>query len=62
MALVDELASAYIVVTVEKWDSSKIDGKRGESKRKQGSAKGYTTARRGLITSLQSPHATPTMF
>jgi hypothetical protein len=29
---------------VEKWDSSKIGGKRGDSKGKQGSAKGCTTA------------------
>jgi hypothetical protein len=45
MALVDELASLNIVV--EKWDSSKIGGKRGGSKGKQGAAKGYTTARAG---------------
>jgi hypothetical protein len=42
MALANELANFNIVV--EKWDSSKVGGKRGGSKGKQGGAKGYTTA------------------
>jgi hypothetical protein len=45
MALGDELASFNIVV--EKWDSSKIGGKRGNSMGKQGAGKGYTTAKAG---------------
>jgi hypothetical protein len=32
---------------VEKWDSSKIGGKRGRSKGQQEAAKGYTIARAG---------------
>jgi hypothetical protein len=46
--LANELANFNIVV--EKWDSSKIGGKRGGSKGKQGGAKGYTTARAGHPT------------
>jgi hypothetical protein len=42
-ALTHELANFNIVV--EKWDSSKIGGKRGGSKGKHGGVKGYTTAR-----------------
>jgi hypothetical protein len=45
MALGDELASFDVVV--EKWDSSKIGGKRGSSKKKQGAGKRYTTAKAG---------------
>jgi hypothetical protein len=45
MARANELANFNIVV--EKWDSSKIGGKRGGSKGKPGGAKGYTTARAG---------------
>jgi hypothetical protein len=46
MALIDELANFNIVrVETRKWNSSKIGGKRGGSKGKQGSAKGYTTVR-----------------
>jgi hypothetical protein len=45
MARANELANLKIVV--EKWDSSKIGGKRGGSKGKPGGAKGYTTARAG---------------
>jgi hypothetical protein len=45
MALANELANFNIMV--EKWDSSKIGGKRGGSKGKHGGAKGYTTARAG---------------
>jgi hypothetical protein len=45
MAQANELANFNIVV--EKWDLSKIGGKRGGSKGKQGGAKGYTTARAG---------------
>jgi hypothetical protein len=33
----------------EKWDSSKIGGKRGGPKEKQGGTKGYTTARAGTF-------------
>jgi hypothetical protein len=44
-ALTTELANFNIVV--EKWETSKIGGKRGGSKGKQGGAKGYTTARAG---------------
>jgi hypothetical protein len=48
MALANELANFNIVV--EKWDSSKIGGKRGSSKGKQGGAKDYndTKGRAGL--------------
>jgi hypothetical protein len=45
MARANELANFNIVV--EKWDSSKIGGKRSGSKGKPGGAKGYTTARAG---------------
>jgi hypothetical protein len=45
MARANELANFNIVV--EKWDSSKIGGKRGGSKGKPGGAKVYTTARAG---------------
>jgi hypothetical protein len=45
MALANELANFNIVL--EKWDSSKIGGKRGGSKGKHGGAKGYTTVRAG---------------
>jgi hypothetical protein len=44
-ARANELANFNIVV--EKWDSSKIGGRRGGSKGKPGGAKGYTTARAG---------------
>jgi hypothetical protein len=47
MALANELANLNI--RVEKWDSSKIGGRRGGSKGKPGGAKGYTTARAGHI-------------
>jgi hypothetical protein len=36
-------------LVVEKWDSSKIGGKRGGSMGKQGAAKGYMTARAGTF-------------
>jgi hypothetical protein len=45
MALANQLANFNILM--EKWDSSKIGGKRGGSKGKHGGAKGYTTARAG---------------
>ena len=45
MAQANELANFNIVV--EKWDSSKIGGKRGGSKGKHVGAKGHVTARAG---------------
>jgi hypothetical protein len=45
MALANELETFSIVV--EKWDSSKIGGKRGGSKGKQGGTKGYTSESKG---------------
>jgi hypothetical protein len=45
MARANKLANFNIVV--EKWDSSKIGGKRGGSEGKPGGAKNYTTARAG---------------
>jgi hypothetical protein len=50
MARANELANFNIVV--EKWDSSKIGGKRGSSKGKQGGAKGYTTARASMMNTI----------
>jgi hypothetical protein len=55
MALANELASFNIVV--EKWDSSKIGGKRGGSKGKQEGAEGYTTARAGTSNTRAATQA-----
>jgi hypothetical protein len=56
MARAKELANFNIVV--EKWDSSKIGGKRSGSKGKQGGAKGYTTAQERAHPTHGLPQAT----